>query len=421
MRPLRILMASALEVWALANQGGAPSFYRTLEAYGRRGHAIDLVLPTVGANHQHGAPAQPPPSIPGVTFHTFHLPSLQESRLPLPALASKADQKLRFALLFPRLAGRAAATLLDRTSADLLYGYEVHGVLALRRLARTRRLPLVSRFQGTIIHPYLNSALQRLRRYEEVSALSTPADLIVMTDDGTRGDEVIARLNPAGADRLRFWRNGLELAELRPPAPAETEAARTALGVAPGDFLLVTATRLARWKRIDRAIDALARLRLAVPGARLIVVGDGEERPSLEGQAAALGLREQVRFVGGVPQSAVQPYLWAADVFLSTNDLSNVGNPLLEAMTAGRAIVTIDVGDTRDLITDDETGVLLPAGEPALIARALELLANDPARRRRLGSAAAAYARDHFWSWDDRLAAEIEAVERLVAEHAGRD
>src|SRR5688572_33320539 len=106
MASLRILMISALEVWALAGQGGAPSLAKTLEGYARRGHEIDFVAPTVGANHHYGAPPQPAPEIEGVRFHLFHLPSLTDSRLPLPALARKADQKLRFALLFPVLAAR---------------------------------------------------------------------------------------------------------------------------------------------------------------------------------------------------------------------------------------------------------------------------------------------------------------------------
>ncbi len=135
--------------------------------------------------------------------------------------------------------------------------------------------------------------------------------------------------------------------------------------------MLVTATRLARWKRVDRAVDAVALLRNEGIAARLLIVGDGEERTNLEEQVRDLGLQDLVTFVGPVPQPEVQRYLWAADVFLSTNELSNVGNPLLEAMIAGRCVLTLDEGDTRDLIRDGETGVLLHSGEPQVIADAL--------------------------------------------------
>jgi glycosyltransferase involved in cell wall biosynthesis len=104
-------------------------------------------------------------------------------------------------------------------------------------------------------------------------------------------------------------------------------------------------------------------------------------------------------------------------VFLSLNELSNVGNPLLEAMLAGRCILTLDEGDTRDLIRDGETGVLLPAGEPGAIASALAGLASDPERRRRLAAGALSFAEANFWSWEQRLDAEVDAVEALVQRH----
>jgi len=408
-------MISALEVWALSGQGGAPSLYKTLEAYGRRGHQVDFVSSTVGANHHHGAPPQAPPPIPGVRYHLFHLPSLQESRLPLPAPAAKADEKLRFAALFPLLAARAGGRLLAGGGFDLLYGYEVHGVLALRLLRRRRGLPLVARFQGTVMHPYLGRPQSLARKYEEVLALKTPASLYIMTDDGTRGDEVLAALNPESAGRVRFWRNGLDLEALRPPSPEETASARADLGLAAGDFVLVTSSRLARWKRVDRAIDAVAELRRLGREAKLLIVGDGEERQALEGRVAALRLEDRVRFAGAVPFDQVKRYLWAADVFLSVNELSNVGNPLLEAMTAGRCVLTLDEGDTRDLVRDGETGVLLPAGAaPPAIAEAIASLAGDPERRRRLGEGARRLAEASFWSWEKRMDAELDAVEALV-------
>jgi glycosyltransferase involved in cell wall biosynthesis len=406
-------MISALEVWALSGQGGAPSLYRTLEGYSRRGHEVHFISSTIGANHHHGAPVQQPPKLDGVHFHLFQLPSIAESRLPVPNLARKVDQKMRFATLFPRLAARHAESLFRERPFDLLYGYEVHGVLAQRRVREKHNLPLVTRFQGTIMYPYLNRPHSRLRKYEEVSALSTPAELYIMTDDGTQGDEVLQRLNPGSAGRVCFWRNGLDLGNVRPPEEGETEAVRKQLGLGHDDLVLVTATRLARWKRVDRTVDAVALLRNEGIAARLLIVGDGEERTNLEAQVHELGLQDLVTFVGAVPQPEVQHYLWASDVFLSTNELSNVGNPLLEAMVTGRCVVTLDEGDTRDLIRDGETGVLLSSGEPQVIADAVAQLSRDPDRRRRLGATARRVAERSFWSWDQRLDAEVDAVEEL--------
>jgi glycosyltransferase involved in cell wall biosynthesis len=409
-------MISALEVRALSGQGGAASLFKTLEGYGRRGHRVDFIAPRIGANHHHGAPAQPPPDIEGVHYHLFDLPSAAGSRLPLPAIARKADQKLRFANLFPLLAARKAERLFRQGETfDVLYGYEVHGVLAQRRVRDRHPLPLVARFQGTVMYPYLRRPHSLLRKFEEVRALKTPADLYIMTDDGTQGDEVLQALNPESAGKVRFWRNGLDVSISAAPTNGG-HPLRPELGLSADDFVLVTATRLARWKRVDRAVDAVAVLRDQGVKARLLVVGDGEERANLQRQAQDLGIAERVTFVGAVPQPEVSRYLEAADVFMSVNELSNVGNPLLEAMVAGRCVLTLNEGDTRDLVRDGETGILLPAaGDPGAIAGALAQLATDPERRKRLGAAARHLAERSFWSWDQRLDAEVEAVAALVS------
>ena len=414
---MHVLMLCALEVWALPGRGGAPTLHRTLRAYAERGHRITYVTSTVGANaYLPGGRLREaaPPEIPGVAFERFHLPSLQESRLPLPDALAKMDQKLRFALLFPRLAARRAERVLCREPVDVLYGYEVHGALAMGRLQGRRRLPAVARFQGTVMHPHLDSPFARLRRYEEVQALRTPADLYIMTNDGTQGDDVLARLNPGALPKMRFWRNGLDLDHLRPATDAERVGQRRALGLPEEAFVMITASRLAAWKRVDRAVAALPEIAREAPEALLVIVGDGEERAHLERQARDLAVAASVRITGAVAQEDVVRYMQAADVFLAPADLSNVGNPLLEAMTCGLAIVTVDAGDTGELVRDGETGRLLPAGDPAGIARAVIELARDVSLRRRLGEGARSYAEANFWTWEARLAAEIDEVERLA-------
>jgi glycosyltransferase involved in cell wall biosynthesis len=415
---MNILMVCALDLWSLSEGRGAPTLYRTLEAYGRRGHSVFCVVPTIGANHSYEplslARSVEPPDIDSVSFERLHLPSLGEKGWPLPNVVAKADQKLRFAVLFPWLAARRAEAILRAKSIDLLYGYEVHGVLTVRLLRRRWALPSVSRFQGTVMYPALSSRLAYLRKYEEVLALRAPADLYIMTDDGTRGDEVLARWNPDSQGRTRFWRNGLDLDRLAPASPEKAREERRALDISEDAFVLVMATRLARWKRVDRALSAMPLVRAVLPQASLLIVGDGEERANLEALARDLCLGDAVRFVGAVPQREVARYMWAADLFLSLNELSNVGNPLLEAMACGKAIVTLDVGDTRDLVRDGETGRLLSAGDAEAVATAVIDLARDPSLRQRLEEGAREYAREHFWTWEERMAAEIDEVERLV-------
>jgi glycosyltransferase involved in cell wall biosynthesis len=415
---MNILMISALDVWSLADGKGAPTLYRTLNAYGERGHHVHFFAPTVGANHFGPTTASSkeshPPQIANVTFTRFDLPSLSRLRLPLPQIAAKAEQKLRFATAFPVIAARRAESLLRRHQIDLIYAYEVHGTLAVRLLQRKWKLPTVCRFQGTIMYPCLDDRLSLLRRREEVLALRTPADLYVMTNDGTRGDEVLARLNPRSQGRVCFWRNGLDLDRLIPPLSRQRTTARNALGIATSQFVMTTACVLLPWKRVDRAIRALPHILQDLPQALLVILGDGEERANLEALARDLGVADAVRFEGAVPQEDVRRYLWAADVFLSLNDLSNVGNPLLEAMACAKPIVTIDNGTTSELIHDGDTGLLLPSGEPDAVTQAVLRLDRDALLRRRVSQGARRFATANFWTWEDRLNAEMTEVEKLV-------
>ncbi len=430
---MRILLICALDVWSLDQGKGAPTLERTLRAYAEAGHQIDAVLPDIGANHFYDGrsegreASESRAQIPRVAFHTFHMPGLRDLPLPaLPEAALRMEQKLRFAMAFPWLAANEAQRLIVTATPpyDVLYGYEVHAVLAARLLRRRGvRLPLVARFQGTVMHPALSDRLLYLRRYEEALALKAPAALYIMTNDGTRGAEVLARLNPGSRGRVKLWRNGLDLDRLRPADPSQREGARRDLAIADGAFVLLTASRLATWKRVDRAIRALVKVRAWLPLAMLVVVGDGEERARLETLAHELGVAEAVRFVGAVSQPDVMHYMHASDAFLAIADLSNAGNPLLEAMACGMCIVAVDAGDTCELVIDNKTGRLVDSSNRSGFVKPLEdrladllvTLGGDAAQRARLAAGAAAYAREHFWTWEQRMAAEVDAVTELVS------
>ena len=241
------------------------------------------------------------------------------------------------------------------------------------------------------------------RRYEEALALKTPADLVIMTDDGTQGDEVLARLNPASRARMKFWRNGLDLDRLQPATRGRARAPRAATSAAgDGAFVMLTASRLATWKRVDRAIRALPKI--AIVGAGCAARRRRRRRGARAARSArARAARERRTCDSSAPcrRRDVMRYMHAADVFLAIADLSNVGNPLLEAMACGMCIVAVDAGDTRDLISDGKTGRLVDNSNRSGIAKPLEerladllvTLAGDAPQRARLAAGAAAYAR----------------------------
>ena len=170
-----------------------------------------------------------------------------------------------------------------------------------------------------------------------------------------------------------------------------------------------------RWKRVNRVISAAPQVVKACPNTLFIVAGDGTELPVLEQQALASGAQNHVRFLGAIPRDDVLRLMKLADVFASVNDLSNVGNPLLEAMGSGKAIVAVDVGSTREVINDWHNGILVRPDRPGELASAMSEILSDPGLRRRLEANARAYADTQLLTWVERSDNVVELIEDLLA------
>jgi glycosyltransferase involved in cell wall biosynthesis len=148
--------------------------------------------------------------------------------------------------------------------------------------------------------------------------------------------------------------------------------------------------RLDRRKGVDLAIEALAR----VPAAQLEIIGEGEERTSLEEHARRAGVAERVAFRGFVGDP--RPLLARADAALCASRTEGLGIALLEAMAMARPVVGFAVGGVRETVDDGRTGWLVPAGDVGALAARMRDLAAAPDRGRALGEAARARVVERF-------------------------
>jgi glycosyltransferase involved in cell wall biosynthesis len=174
---------------------------------------------------------------------------------------------------------------------------------------------------------------------------------------------------------------GLELEQFT--TPLEAGEARQRLDLPQSTPIVAIVARLAPVKNIALFLRAIG----MVPEPVLaVIVGDGEERAALEAQTMALGIAPRVRFLGW--QRDVGAVYAAADVVALTS--LNEGSPvsLIEAMAAGRAVVSTAVGGVADVVTDGVSGVLVPSGDAEALAGAIGALLGEPERRHRLGQAA---------------------------------
>jgi len=215
--------------------------------------------------------------------------------------------------------------------------------------------------------------------------------------------------------------------EERPPA-GEIDGAL--LDRAGRDYLLIVGRMAAteRYKGHDQLLRAMTRLPAAAPGAgaapRLVVAGDGDDRPRLEALAASLGLAGRVLFTGFVSEATLAELQARAAVFAMPSRGEGFGLVYLEAMRASRPCVAARASAAAEIVADGETGLLVDPLDTDAIAGALGRLLAAPELARAMGEAGRRRLDDLFtprrfrerlWPLLDRLTGEPKGRAVAVA------
>ena len=172
-----------------------------------------------------------------------------------------------------------------------------------------------------------------------------------------------------------------------------------------GPLRLITSAGLEYWKGVDVLVAAAARVPVEL---QVDVYGDGSLRGELERDARSRGV--DARFHGFT--SSVRDRLAAADVFVLPSRGDNAPMAILEAMAAGLPVIATRVGGIPELVTHEQTGLLVAPDDPAELAAAIERLAGDPELRAALGARAAARVAADF-SVERAVESTIELYEEL--------
>ena len=198
--------------------------------------------------------------------------------------------------------------------------------------------------------------------------------------------EFLVRKRHVPAARVRLLWNGAPLDEFASASREQGLAVRRSLGIPEGALLFGIVGRLSEQKGHRHLLDAIAQVFPQAPGAKLLVVGDGDRMASLRAQAAALGVADRIVFAGH--RSDVPEVLAALDVFCISSIYEGTPLVLFEAMAAGKAIVSTAVDGCREVLEDGVTALLAPAASPAGLAAALLRTAQDAGLRAGLADSA---------------------------------
>jgi glycosyltransferase involved in cell wall biosynthesis len=255
--------------------------------------------------------------------------------------------------------------------ADVVHTHLVHADVYGGLAARLRGAYLVSTKHND--DPFRTGPFRFVER-----ALSRAADRIVTITDALRTFTVERVGIPARKiETIHYGLDDLPEAWGRNPVDAVPREARVLLSV----------SRLSRQKGVDVAVRALPSL----PGDTvLVVLGEGPDRPLLEGLARELGVERRVFLLGRVPDVAA--WLERATLYVHPARWEGFGLAVLEAMLAGLPVVASEVSSLPELVVDGETGRLVPPGDHAALAHAIVRALGEP----ELGAAGRERARREF-------------------------
>jgi L-malate glycosyltransferase len=149
---------------------------------------------------------------------------------------------------------------------------------------------------------------------------------------------------------------------------------------APDDRILVHISNFRPVKRVLDVVETFARVAARFP-ARLLLVGDGPDRPRVEQRCRELGICDRITFIGNLP--LVEEVLVGADLFLLPSDAESFGLAALEALACRVPVIGARAGGLPEVVSDGENGFLLPVGDVDAMAAAAAELLSDPERHER--------------------------------------
>jgi glycosyltransferase involved in cell wall biosynthesis len=216
-------------------------------------------------------------------------------------------------------------------------------------------------------------------------------DAVVAVCEAARSDAIKRGIVPS--EKTRVVPNGIHVNAFQPASQAMHDRLAQLLDVPPNTRIVGTVGRLNWTKDQLSLLRAFRLVHERHADTALVLIGDGELRASLQQSAMDEGVADSVHFLGD--RNDVGDLLQGLDLFVLSSLSEGYSMALLEASAVALPIVATDVGGNGEIVRDDHTGYLAPAGNPALLAEAMLALLGDPQHAMALGQSARAWVERH--------------------------
>ncbi|RBP83272.1 glycosyltransferase [Marinomonas rhizomae] len=338
----------------------------------------------------------------GVKTISSELPQFEETVDYFDTVSSESMKKYRFfQLIYVLFESIRLIVLCSLRRPLFLYGVETYGGLAASVVGRLLGIQVIKRFQGTPL-VVTNQGIhnqESLYSFISVYKKNKERDLVVMANDGTKGDQVLSFLG-IDISRTFFPVNGFTMENLN-------HVHTKSLG--PGKHVVML-SKLKVWKRVDRGLRALASLLELDNDITLHIIGDGEMREQLISLASKLNIESKVNFYGAISNKNALELLASCDLFWSFYDITNLGNPILEAAYFERPIQTLYESSMAKLVPKECMYSL--DDFDTIVSDAFMILNDDKKRLCHIESSK--NLKSKIITWPERMSEEIQWIKSKI-------
>jgi len=271
--------------------------------------------------------------------------------------------------------------------------------------AKLKKAPLVHTEHGTKHSVVPNKVVDLISRAYD----HTIGTLILKSASRNIGisEAVCQFLKHLGAANIQLVHNGIDTTVFR---RQEDTNYRQKLCLGDDAIVITFVGRLIYAKAVQDLIAVFPRIKEAAPNARLLIVGDGPYRATLENLAHQAACGRDILFLGQKNQAELVYILSATDIFVNPSYSEGLPTSVMEAASVGVAVIATDVGGTGEIVRNYETGMVVKAGDIGQLEQKLRELVTNAELRKRLGANARMFVEQEF-GWDKILRDWIEIVE----------